>query len=500
MRPALAAPDDAPARLDGLPLVAVTLLGLLVVRLAALWMNGTDLFFDEAQYWTWAKEPAFGYYSKPPLIAAIIGATTTLCGDGTFCVRLAAPVLHTVTALLIFLVARRLYDTRVATWSAIAFATLPGISFSSGIISTDVPLLTAWALALLGLVGLLMDGRGWAPALALGIGLGLGLNAKYAMGFFVLSLAVYLISVPAARPLLRDARLWVALGIGALLIAPNLAWNLSNGFATFAHTADNAKWGGRLLNPGKGLEFLAGQIAVFGPILIGGLVLALRRGWLEGLTQADKLLVCFTLPVLVIITGQAFVSRAHANWAATAYVAAVILVTATCLRLGLDQWLRRSLGLHVAVLLLLAIATTAAGRFSLPLVGDPFQRTLGWQELGRRTAEVVEAARRNGKPYRAVIADDRAVTASLLYTLRDRKIPILAWQSGARPLDHYELTRPFRGAGQTPVLLVALREDRDRITRNFKRVEEQPLSRVPAGLGAPRDVRFITLDDYEGGR
>ena len=40
------------------------LAALLVLRLVALALNGTDLF-DEAQYWSWSLEPAFGYYSKP---------------------------------------------------------------------------------------------------------------------------------------------------------------------------------------------------------------------------------------------------------------------------------------------------------------------------------------------------------------------------------------------------------------------------------------------------
>jgi 4-amino-4-deoxy-L-arabinose transferase-like glycosyltransferase len=86
-------------------LLLVGLLGLLAIRLAALALNQTDLFFDEAQYWTWSREPAFGYYSKPPLIAALIGAAGAVCGDGTFCVRVSAPILHTITALLIFLIA-----------------------------------------------------------------------------------------------------------------------------------------------------------------------------------------------------------------------------------------------------------------------------------------------------------------------------------------------------------------------------------------------------------
>jgi hypothetical protein len=387
----------------------------------------------------------------------------------------------------------------VGLWSGLSFATLPGVALSSGIISTDVPLLTSWALALLGLVGLVQQQRGWAPAVALALGLGLGLNAKYAMVFFPACLAVWMVTTPSARGLLGDPRLWVGLGVGVLCIAPNLAWNAAHKFATFAHTADNAKWGGELLKIGKGFEFMAAQAAVFGPILLGGLVLALHRGWRDGLSPADRLLVCFVVPVLALITAQAFVSRAHANWAATAYVAGSILVPATFLRLGLERWLKASLGLHLVVMALLILGTSLAGQFRLPFGGDPFERTLGWRNLGGRTEAVLAEARAAGAPYDSVIADERAVTAELLYYLRHEATPIKAWLSGPRPLDHYEMTRPFRGDSEGSVLLVSVRQDATRITDRFAQATEVRHENIAAGLGKPRSVRFIKLEGYKGG-
>src|SRR5919198_2268804 len=128
--------------------LATALAALLAVRVTALHYNATDLFFDEAQYWSWSGEPAFGYYSKPPLIAWLIRAASASCGVSEFCVRLPSPFIHTATALAVFAVGARLYGGRTGFWSALVFATLPGVSLSAGIISTDVPLLFFWALAL----------------------------------------------------------------------------------------------------------------------------------------------------------------------------------------------------------------------------------------------------------------------------------------------------------------------------------------------------------------
>lgn len=483
------------------PLLLVAALGLLLVlRLVALRFNQTELFFDEAQYWSWGQEPAFGYYSKPPLIAWIIGLASKVCGDTEACVRLPAPVLHTATAGVLFLIGQRFLSTAAGLWAAIGFATLPAVSLSSGIISTDVPLLLAWALALLAFLELLHgDKDRWWPAILLGIALGLGMNAKYAMAFFGVSALVYLLITPAARWLLHDARLWVALAIGALLIAPNMLWNHANSFATFSHTADNAKWDGSLVNLGKGLEFVGAQFGVFGPILLAALLLLVARAWREGLPETERMLLVFTLPVLALITAQAFVSRAHANWAATAYVAGSLLVASALVRLGQVKWLKASLALHLAVALLLAVGTTAAGRFTLPVIGDPFQRTLGWKALAEEAQRTLAAARAEGRPFKAVFADERAITAALLYYMRGEPTPVFAWHDGGRPKDHYELTRPYRDPGKAPALLINVRRDAGQILNRFTTIEPLGERSIPAGLGAPRKVQFYALSGLKPG-
>jgi len=61
-----------------------------------------------------------------------------VCGEGPFCVKSGALLLYPLVTLLIWALARRLFDARIAFWSALAFLLLPGVSLSSLIISTDV--------------------------------------------------------------------------------------------------------------------------------------------------------------------------------------------------------------------------------------------------------------------------------------------------------------------------------------------------------------------------
>lgn len=482
------------------PILVGSLAALLAIRLVALHYNATDLFFDEAQYWTWSLQPAFGYYSKPPLIGWIIGLSTGACGDSAFCIRLPSAVIHTATAAILYAAGHRHLSPAAGFWAALMFATLPGVSVSAGIISTDVPLLFSWAVALLAFLEL-RAGGGWGAAIFLGIGLGLGLNAKYAMVFLPLSMVVAAVVDRPSRRLFSSARLWAGLVLGGALILPNLWWNLSNGFATFAHTADNAKWGGSLLNIGKGLEFIGAQFGVFGPILFAVLMATVWRAWREGLPEVEKVLLCFTLPILLLISAQGFVSRAHANWAATAYIAGSLLVASALLRHDGRRWLVASLVVHLVVMGALIAGTSAAGRMRLPIAGDPLHRMLGWKGIADATRQRLEAARKNGTPFASVVTTDRSLTAELLYYMRDEATPVLALRSDpVRPRDHYEMTRPFLGKAQEPALLVSLADvvAQGKLQGNFQRLEPAGTRDVPAGLFHNRRIHFFVLTGYAG--
>lgn len=479
----------------GLLIVAVLLAGL---RLIALRFNATDLFFDEAQYWFWSTDLAFGYYSKPPLIGWIISLATSFCGSDAQCVRAPSPILHSLTALGIFLAANALYGARAGLLAGLVYLTLPAVSLSSGIISTDVPLLTFWSLALFAFVMLVRQPAAWWPPILLGLALGLGLNAKYAMAYFVLCAVLYAIAVPQQRWIVLSARFGLALAIGIMMIAPNLLWNLENSFATFSHTADNAKWSGALGNPAKALEFFGAQFGVFGPILFAGLLIICWRAWRDGLRDADALLLSFAVPVILIVTVQAFISRAHANWAAVSYVAATILVTATMIR-DLDWgWFRASLGLHVALFLGLGLATTYAGSFQLPNGVDPFARTLGWAD----TAAVVRTATKReedgGQPVGAIIADGRALSAELLYYLRDGNTPIVTWRGNRPPKDHFQLVLPYAENRAEPVLFVTLGANvPPAIAERFGTVTALGRHTVRAGATKRRDVSLFRLSGFK---
>src|SRR4051794_24042399 len=191
-----------PARVEaGLGLAVAILAALTVVRLLGLKFSVVDLFFDESQYWAWSREPAFGYFSKPPLLAWTIALAERVCGGSEACIRAPAPLFYFGTSLLVYATARTLYDSRTAFYAALTIALATGTAFSARIISTDVPLLFFWVLALLAYIKLL-NGGDLRWGVTLGVALGLGLLAKYAMIYFLLGITIASVIDRDARTLL----------------------------------------------------------------------------------------------------------------------------------------------------------------------------------------------------------------------------------------------------------------------------------------------------------
>ncbi len=467
------------------------LAGLLVFRLLALFHAKTDIFFDEAQYWLWSRDLAFGYFSKPPLIAWIIRLATEICGDAEWCVRAPSPILYTVTSIFVFLAGRALYGARVGFWSAVVFATLPGTSVSSLLISTDVPLLVCWTVALYGWVKL-VETRRTGYALLVGAAIGVGLLAKYAAVYFFLCIAVDAWTDKRAREALGQGR-WLAIGGLALaLVAPNLIWNASHGFATFSHTAERAGWETLPVNIGFVAEFLGTQFAVFGPILFAALLVYAWRAWRGNHEQPQLRLLAFSLPVLLLLLVQALFSRALANWAAASYPAASILVTAVLLR-GWPKLFRASLWLHAVAAVLLTLGPIFAPqltRFTGP-DWNPYARLLGWREMATATRGLAE---REGA--KAVLTDTREATAELLYYLRDQSLPIRIWWRGETPRNHFVITNLFTPETPEPVLYVTLNRERSSVFKRFATSDRIAEENFPSDASPLLVGRFYRLSGY----
>ena len=121
--------------------------GLVIARFAAVSILDLALFYDEAYYHFWSQDFAFGYYSKPPVVAWLIALTTTLAGHvSEWSVRIAAPTMYGLTGFTVYLIGQQLMDRRVGVVAMVVFLSTPLVTFNSLFITTDAPLLFFWAL------------------------------------------------------------------------------------------------------------------------------------------------------------------------------------------------------------------------------------------------------------------------------------------------------------------------------------------------------------------
>lgn len=467
-------------------------------RVIILGISDLNLGGDEAQYWSWAQNLDWGYFSKPPMVAYLIAASTAVCGDGEACVRLPSPLIHAATAIILFFVSKQLSDARCGFWVGLIYATLPAVSFSSQLVSTDIALLFFWSLALLAYLQMIHGGgRIWWGVF--GLAIGLGVLSKYAMAYFFLAMAVHMLLQPMARSLLRQVGFWLAVLLAAALITPNLIWNNSHGWATVGHLGANANLNGGLFKPVNAITFIAEQFGVIGPIIAVafGVGLVLRRRFEN--RRSHDLLLAFSVPILAIIIGQAFLSRANANWAATAYPAAIILATLVLLERAPAVWRQLSLGLHLAVMAALWVMLTAYPTITPPGNRDPLARLHGWPDFaGQINAVLAEY------PNRQLLLDDRKIMASLLYYLRQDAASdsFLMWNYDDFIHHHYELTRSFDDAPSDRLVLIARWGDSAvaTITRQFANTRRLADLLPPEQAGKGKPLQVYLLDGFHGSK
>ena len=277
--------------------------------------------------------------------------------------------------------------------------------------------------------------------------------------------------------------LLACLGAFALLLAPNLVWNATHHFATVTHLASNANWTwGKMFNPDELGEFLLSQPGVFGPIpsglLLAGLFLFRRR-----LQNADRLLLCWIAPPLLVVSLEALLSRANANWAGAAYPAAVVLIAAWLVRWRAKGWMIAALATQGAIALLFLVCVVR------PDIGDrlgasnSLKRSRGWSAT---VTSLVERSKEEqiGQRLSAVTVDDRFLFNAAAYYGRGYfghlgAPPLTMWVRGIQPNNQAEAESPLTAAQGRRVLAASYESQfAQEMAGDFKSVSGRELARV----------------------
>lgn len=479
---------------------ALVILVVVVLRLIVVLLSPTEISPDEAQYWRWSQTLDFGYYSKPPLIAWAIAATTSLFGDAAWAIRLSGPILHGIAAFFLFLLGRRAFDARTGGWSAALYLLMPAIWLSSALITTDAVLLASVSAALY-FLWRFRDQPTYTHAILAGACIGLAMLGKYA--------ALYLYGGAALAALLdRDMRKAVLSPAGGVLLlaslvvlGPNLWWNYANDFATVSHTADNANLAEAGFDPLNIFTYLMDQSAVFGPLTL--LVLLAGFSFIAGrkdkeTTAREIWLICFIAPPLLVIMAQEIMSRAHANWAVCAYPAACVLLAAWIdrsfgARLRAGTLIKTGLGINIFIGLLFTVTWVS------PMIADAVGASAGMKGVRgwQKTAEELLAAAKASNAS-AIMVDDRELWHGLDYYGRNLDMPPLrVWQRGSTPRSHAEEEGKLQPGEDRAILLASGSEAQRIIIRaDFASIRELGYVDIPLTPKRDRRLKLYLASGY----
>jgi 4-amino-4-deoxy-L-arabinose transferase-like glycosyltransferase len=414
-----------PWAMTTLLVVAITIL----LRIHWLANCPLDLAPDEAHYWDWSRHLDWSYYSKGPLVAWLIRASTLLAGHSALAVRLPAVLCGALFLASLYLLSLRVFaNSRLAALTVLVSLTLPPVAVMSSIMTIDAPYIACWGWALV--IGLRITDCGLRtedpPRLRdwflLGVLIGVGILAKYTMVLFIPSLALFLFTSTNHRPLLWKPGFWLMVCVVGLCSSPILIWNWQHDWVTFKHVGGLAKldgvsphlhWLGPLAYTGAQFGLLLG----FWFIAWIGAMIA-HRPWREP-DPLLRFLWWMSAPMFLVFLGFSLqTGGGEVNWPVTAYVSGIVLTAGWLWRTlpTISTWRRSLIACGFASTLLLGVALSLLihqSQIAYPFLGplaerlypnkplalrqfDPTCRLRGWQTLATEVDSIRRQLRAKG--------------------------------------------------------------------------------------------------------
>jgi 4-amino-4-deoxy-L-arabinose transferase-like glycosyltransferase len=396
-------------------LAAIVALTVLRFVAAAL----LPLSADEAYYWLWSRHLAAGYYDHPPAIAYAIRFGTALFGATPLGVRFGPLLLSVLASVFVWKGAAILLKDEGAGARACLFFNLTlMVSVEALAAIPDAPAVAAAAAVLYALAKMDETGKG-AWWLAVGLAAGLSLLSKYTGFFLGAGILVWLLLSPKARTWLFTPWPWLGGALALIVFLPNLWWNASHDWMTFAFQFGRISGGHFTLR--FLFEFLGAQLVLATPFIfvLAALALAFRA---RDRDSATFLLAALVFPSALYFLIHSLHDRIQGNWPSFLYPALAVAAAQAWSASDWSGWtapvwrVARRAATPVAAVLLLAVYAQALFGVIPFGRGDPLARLLAVGFDG--VAQTVVKARADNHAA-AVLTTDYETTSWLSFYLED---------------------------------------------------------------------------------
>jgi len=314
--------------------------------------NGRYGFFrDELYFLMCGQRLDWGYVDQPPGIALVARLAAELAGTSLVGLRVPAALAAAgLVGLTGGLAVRLGGGVFAAVLAAVAVAVAPVFATWGHLLTMNAFQPLVWT-ALAWTAFSLVEGRGrslahWA---FLGLLVGVGANFKYDVVFWIAGLLVAVVLTPEGRRSLSARGLGLAAGMAAVLVAPNLLWQVRHGLPMLELLRNGQLHKNTPFQP---VEFLVQQLLLVGPLAAP----VWFMGLLSGLTRHDRPTRVLSLTFLATFALM-FLGKAKPYYLAPAYPTLLALGAVEIEVRIRRPWLRWAT----------VAAVAAAGAVTLPL-------------------------------------------------------------------------------------------------------------------------------------
>ena len=366
---------------------------------------------DEAHYALYAQHLAWSYFDHPPLVGWIQWPLISITHSEGL-IRLIPELLWVISCVLVYKVTVAVHHFIQGRNSGYLTSALPsantcGLMAVLAIIAAPMPhilaigLLPDTLLAPLSL-GLMLMALRWLSKdhftmgdwIITGVLLGLAGLSKYTAAFTALALLLIFLSAPR-KAWITKSGFWLAALIALILIAPVLYWNWINDWISFKYQIAHGS-GGQWLWRRLG-AFLGVQIAVFGPLLILGVIIFLKDCMHATKFSLLALLGFFFIPFIIFASLSGGGGLPH--WTTPAW-----FCLAPFAGIGLARVWAHQRRLLFRILFFVQVAlccigfgyVLSGGISSAAVKSNPIADLYGWKIAGQKAAELSKATGATG--------------------------------------------------------------------------------------------------------
>ncbi len=340
---------------------------------------------DELYYLTSGSHPALGYVDFPPVVPLLARLETGLLGVSPWTLRLIPSLLGGFLVALSGAYVRRLGGSLrlqgIALLAAIAAPFLLGSNWVFQTVTFDQ---VTWMVALYWFLCLVSDlkPRYW---IYLGITLGIGLEVKYTIVGLIAGIGVAVLLTPALRMELRTKYPWIAAAIALLIWAPNLAWQVVEGFPSVIYITNHS--GG-----GSGPVVYLIQFGVYFffviPLWLAGMIFLFRSRLLRPVGIA-----CAVPLLLFLFVGKSYYAAGTIPVALAQGLMAISQIKRPRLRSGLEIAVAVTTVLEFVTFFLLVVPVTPPDRIHalrLDTINEVFADSVGWDDIANQVTTLYD--------------------------------------------------------------------------------------------------------------